>query len=39
MRKLLHTALGILTSVNGFLEIGSMITAMQTGAEFNYRLL
>lgn len=39
MRKLLHTALGILTSVGGFLEIGSVVTAMQAGAEFGYRLL
>lgn len=39
MRKILQTALGILTSVGGFLEIGSLVTAMQAGAEFGYRLL
>ena len=39
MRKALRTALGILTSVGGFLAIGSMVTAMQAGAEFGYRLL
>ena len=39
MKNLLHTALGILTSVGGFLEIGSLVTAMQAGAEYGYRLL
>jgi Mn2+/Fe2+ NRAMP family transporter len=39
MKKLMHTALGILTSVGGFLEIGSLVTAVQAGAEFGYRLL
>ena len=39
MRKVLQTSLGILTSVGGFLEIGSLVTAMQAGAEFGYRLL
>lgn len=39
MRKLLHTALGILTSVGGFLEIGSLVTAVQAGAEYGYQLL
>ena len=39
MKRLLHVALGILTSVGGFLEIGSIVTAMQAGAEFGFRLL
>ncbi len=39
MKKILHTALGILTSVGGFLEIGSLVTAIQAGAEFGTRLL
>jgi NRAMP (natural resistance-associated macrophage protein)-like metal ion transporter len=39
MKKMLHLALGIITSVGGFLEIGSVITAIQAGAHFGYRLL
>ena len=39
MKKILETALGILTSVGGFLEIGSLVTAIQAGAEFGTRLL
>lgn len=39
MKKVLHASLGILTSVGGFLEIGSLVTAMQAGAEYGYRLL
>jgi Mn2+/Fe2+ NRAMP family transporter len=39
MKKVLHTALGVLTSIGGFLEIGSIVTAMQAGAEYGYRLL
>jgi Mn2+/Fe2+ NRAMP family transporter len=39
VKRLLHVALGILTSVGGFLEIGSIVTAMQAGAEFGFRLL
>jgi Mn2+/Fe2+ NRAMP family transporter len=39
MKKFLDTALGILTSVGAFLEVGSLVTAMQAGAEFGYQLL
>jgi Mn2+/Fe2+ NRAMP family transporter len=39
VKRFLHVALGILTSVGGFLEIGSIVTAMQAGAEFGFRLL
>lgn len=39
MGSLLHVALGILTSVGGFLEIGSIVTAMQAGAEFGFQHL
>src|SRR5919199_6171863 len=38
MKKIFEIALGIITSVGGFLEIGSMVTAAQAGAEFGYRL-
>jgi Mn2+/Fe2+ NRAMP family transporter len=39
VRKLLDIALGIVTSVAGFLEIGSLVTSAQAGALFGYRLL
>ena len=39
MKKILQIALGIVTSVGGFLEIGSVTTAMQAGASFGYQLL
>src|SRR5215210_2061172 len=39
MKKLLQIALGIVTSVGGFLEIGSVTTAAQAGASFGYQLL
>jgi Mn2+/Fe2+ NRAMP family transporter len=39
MGNVLHVALGILTSVGGFLEIGSIVTAMQAGAEFGFQHL
>jgi Mn2+/Fe2+ NRAMP family transporter len=39
MGSILHVALGILTSVGGFLEIGSIVTAMQAGAEFGFQHL
>ena len=39
MKKLLQLALGIITSVGGFLEIGSVATAAQAGASFGYKLL
>jgi Mn2+/Fe2+ NRAMP family transporter len=39
MKKLLEIALGIVTSIGGFLEIGSIITAMQAGAEFGFQLI
>lgn len=39
MKKLLEIALGIVTSVGGFLEIGSIATAAQAGADFGYQLL
>ena len=38
MKRWLDVALGIVTSVGGFLEIGSITTAAQAGAEYKYQL-
>lgn len=38
MKKILQLTLGIVTSIGGFLEVGSITTAAQGGAEFGYRL-
>ena len=39
MSNLVKVALGILTSVGGFLEVGSLGTSLQAGAAFGYSLL
>jgi NRAMP (natural resistance-associated macrophage protein)-like metal ion transporter len=39
MKKLLEISLGIVTSIGGFLEVGSLTTAAQAGAAFGYRLI
>ncbi len=39
VKKVLEIALGIVTSVGGFLEIGSLTTALQAGAAFRYQLI
>jgi Mn2+/Fe2+ NRAMP family transporter len=39
VKKMLQLALGIITSVGGFLEIGSVATAAQAGASYGYKLL
>ena len=39
MKKILEITLGIVTSVGGFLEIGSIATAAQAGATFRYQLI
>jgi Mn2+/Fe2+ NRAMP family transporter len=39
MKKLVEIALGIVTSVGGFLEIGSITTAAQGGSEFSFHLI
>jgi Mn2+/Fe2+ NRAMP family transporter len=39
VKKIGQVALGIVTSVGGFLEIGSIATAAQAGAGFGYQLL
>src|SRR4029078_1515568 len=38
MKRMLDIALGIVTSVGGFLEIGSIATAAQAGASFGFQL-
>jgi Mn2+/Fe2+ NRAMP family transporter len=38
-KKLSKVALGVVTSSGGFLEVGSIATAAQAGAAFNYQLL
>jgi Mn2+/Fe2+ NRAMP family transporter len=38
-RKLLEIALGIVTAIGGFLEVGSIATAAQAGAAFSYQLI
>lgn len=39
MKKVFEIALGVVTSVGGFLEIGSIATAAQAGAIFEFQLL
>jgi len=39
MKRLLDLTLGIVTSIGGFLEAGSIITAIQAGSQFGYQLL
>lgn len=39
MKKILEIALGIVTSVGGFLEIGSIATAAQAGSDFSFQLV
>src|SRR5437764_902726 len=39
MKKLLGIALGIVTSIGGFLDAGSIATSAQAGAAFGYALL
>jgi len=39
VRKLLNLALGIVTSIGGFVEVGSISTAAQAGSEFGFSLL
>src|SRR3954466_8622403 len=37
--QILQIALGIVTSIGGFLEVGSIATAAQAGAAFGFQLL
>jgi NRAMP (natural resistance-associated macrophage protein)-like metal ion transporter len=39
MKRIFEIALGIVTSVGGFLEIGSIATAAQGGADFSFQLI
>lgn len=39
MKKWGEVALGVVTSIGGFLEVGSIATSAQAGAEFGYRLI
>ena len=39
MKKIFEIALGIVTSIGGFLEIGSITTAAQAAAEFGFQLI
>ena len=38
MKKWAEVALGVVTGIGGFLEVGSIATASQAGAEFGFRL-
>ena len=39
MKKLLGIALGIITSIGGFLDVGAIATSAEAGAAFGYRLV
>ncbi|MDQ3927984.1 MAG: divalent metal cation transporter [Chloroflexota bacterium] len=39
MKKILSVALGILTSIGGFLDVGAIATAAQAGAAFGFQLI
>lgn len=39
MKVILDLALGVVTSIGGFVEIGSISTAAQAGSEYGYQLL
>jgi Mn2+/Fe2+ NRAMP family transporter len=39
VKILIDLVLGVVTSIGGFSEIGSISTAAQAGAEFGYQLL
>jgi Mn2+/Fe2+ NRAMP family transporter len=39
MKKLLEISLGVVTSIGGFLEVGSLATAAQAGAAFGFQLI
>jgi len=38
-KELLNVALGVITSIGGFLEVGSMATSAAAGADFGFRLM
>jgi Mn2+/Fe2+ NRAMP family transporter len=39
VKKLLEIALGIVTSIGGFLDVGAIATALQAGASFKFSLV
>src|SRR5437868_12262836 len=39
MKKALQLALGVLTGIGGFFDIGNLVTGAQAGAEFRFQLL
>ncbi|MEA2238507.1 MAG: hypothetical protein QOC81_3231 [Thermoanaerobaculia bacterium] len=39
MKKVMQVALGVVTGIGGFLEVGSIATAAQAGASFRFALL
>jgi Mn2+/Fe2+ NRAMP family transporter len=39
LRKIINLALGVITSIGGFVEVGSISTSAQAGAEFGFSLL
>jgi Mn2+/Fe2+ NRAMP family transporter len=39
VKKLVNLALGVVTSIGGFVEVGSISTAAQAGADFRFALL
>src|SRR5438045_8025497 len=39
LKKIFELALGIVTSMGGFLEVGSIATAAQAGAAFGFQLI
>jgi Mn2+/Fe2+ NRAMP family transporter len=39
MKKILNVALGIVTSIGGFLDVGSIATSAQAGAAFGFSLI
>ncbi|OLE29404.1 MAG: hypothetical protein AUI36_30595 [Cyanobacteria bacterium 13_1_40CM_2_61_4] len=39
MKKIFNLVLGVVTSIGGFVEVGSISTAAQAGAEFGFALL
>ena len=39
MKKLIQIALGILTSIGGFLDVGAIATSAEAGSKFGFHLL
>ncbi|MBH8574879.1 divalent metal cation transporter [Nostocaceae cyanobacterium CENA369] len=39
MNKILEIALGIITSIGGFLDVGAIATSAEAGSEFGFQLL